>query len=179
MNKLDKIKSIKKSKPAVYKAIELKLNNPSMNNKEIAKITGRDTSSVYRALKNYGIDTKKVNTYKKLKADILAGTQGRIIEAISDEDLTKAGLRDKAIAFGVLYDKERLERGQSTQNISLANVVERMDKKFRTQEGSNEYIPNAYNKEKGIDSNKWNNEQAAIKKELAENNASQEAQGEL
>jgi ATP-dependent protease HslVU (ClpYQ) ATPase subunit len=186
MSNIDKIKSIKKSKPAIYKAIELKVNNPSMPLTDIAKAVGRDPSNIYRALKNYGIDTKKVNTYKKLKADILAGTQGRIIEAITDEDLTKAGLRDKAIAFGVLYDKERLERGQSTQNISLANVVERMDKKFRTQEGSNEYVPNAYNKEKGIDSNKWNKEQAAIKGELNETIklepdifGSLEAQGEL
>jgi transposase len=175
MNKLDKIKSIKKTKPAVYKAIELKINNPSMNNKEIAKIVGRDASSVYRALKNYGIDTKKVNTYKKLRADILAGTQGRIIENITEEDLTKAGLRDKAIAFGVFFDKERLERNQSTANYSLASVVERADKKFRMENGSNEYIPNAYNKEKGIDANKWNKEQAAIKDTIIENNASQDA----
>jgi hypothetical protein len=179
MNQLDKIKSIKKSKPAIYKAIELKVNNPSMPLNDIAKAVGRDPSNIYRAMKNYGIDTKKVNTYKKLRADILAGTQGRIIENITEEDLSKAGLKDKAIAFGVFFDKERLERNQSTANYSLASVVERADKKFRMENGSNEYIPNSYNKDKGIDSNKWNKEQAAIKDAIEENNDAQIAQGEL
>jgi hypothetical protein len=179
MNKLDKIKSIKKTKPAVYKAIELKINNPALTATEVSEITDRDPSNVYRIWKNYGIDTKKVNNYKKLRADILAETQATIIEHISEVDFSKAGLRDKAIAFGVFFDKERLERNQSTANYSLASVVERADKKFRMENGSNEYIPNAYNKEKGIDANKWNKEQAAIKEVIVENNDALEQSGEL
>ena len=34
-------------------------------------------------------------------------------------DIEKASLRDKVIAAGVLFDKERLERGQSTSNQSM------------------------------------------------------------
>ena len=34
------------------------------------------------------------------------------------EDIKKASPRDKAIIFGTLYDKERLERGQSTVNLA-------------------------------------------------------------
>ena len=38
--------------------------------------------------------------------------------ALSDDDIKKASARDKAIVFGTLYDKERLERGQSTVNLA-------------------------------------------------------------
>lgn len=45
------------------------------------------------------------------------------LQALTAEDIKKASPRDKAIIFGTLYDKERLERGQSTVN--LASIYSR------------------------------------------------------
>ena len=53
----------------------------------------------------------------------------RLLSAISDTDIKKASLRDKVIAAGILFDKERLERGQSTSNVSvLFQVAEEAEK---------------------------------------------------
>jgi predicted transcriptional regulator len=175
MNKLDKIKSIKKSKPAIYKAIELKITNPAMPLNDIAKIVKRDPSNIYRAFKNYGIDTKRQRTYKQFESEILYGKQELLINGITSEKVDESKLKDIAITYGIIKEKQLLVDGKSTQNISMAHIVEKMDKKFRMENGSNEYIPNSYNKDKGIDSNKWNKKQAAIKDTIIENNASQDA----
>jgi hypothetical protein len=40
--------------------------------------------------------------------------------------------------FGILDDKERLTRGQSTQNVALSNVVEIIDRKLKEQRNEKE-----------------------------------------
>ena len=48
----------------------------------------------------------------------MAGLQEKVLASITASDLEKASLRDKVISVGVLFDKERLERGQSTVNLA-------------------------------------------------------------
>jgi transcriptional regulator with XRE-family HTH domain len=54
---------------------------------------------------------------------ILALEQERIRQHITPAKLAKASARDLAVMFGIFYDKERLETGQSTQNIAYADLV--------------------------------------------------------
>jgi hypothetical protein len=49
--------------------------------------------------------------------------QRRLLNNISQADIKKSGLRDKVVAVGILYDKERLERGQSTENVSIDGAL--------------------------------------------------------
>ncbi len=49
---------------------------------------------------------------------MLAEYQRKIIKSITASDIKEAKLKDRVVAFGVLYDKERLERGLSTENIA-------------------------------------------------------------
>ena len=46
-------------------------------------------------------------------------------EERTEDDINKASVRDRTILLGTIYDKERLERGQSTSNVAtiLATAV--------------------------------------------------------
>jgi len=88
---------------------------PTLTQAQIAKLHSIDDTTVCKILKQYNIDYKQTQDFIKNRADIFAGLQRKIIESISPEDLQKAPLQVKAMAMGVLYDKERLERGQATE----------------------------------------------------------------
>jgi hypothetical protein len=99
------------------KAIELRMKNLSYG--EIAEYFGVNKSAVIRRLKPYFGAEVDVPAFKNHRADILASKQAEVLAAITSDKLKKSGARDLAITFGTLYDKERLERGQSTQNASV------------------------------------------------------------
>ena len=51
--------------------------------------------------------------------DLFSVNAHRVLQAVSDEDIEKAGLKDKAIASGIYTEKYRLLSGLATQNISI------------------------------------------------------------
>lgn len=114
--------------PATVEMVELKLRNPSMTTREIGKVVGRSHTSVYRALKRYGISTGRVRDYKNNRSKILAGYQERILRSIDEESLEKASLKDKIVSMSILYDKEALEEGRATANVSFAGIVGLIEK---------------------------------------------------
>lgn len=114
--------------PKTIEMVEMKLRNPAMTTREIGKVVGRSHTSVYRALKRYGISTGKVKDYKEHRSKILAGYQERILRSIDEESLEKASLKDKIISMSILYDKEALEEGRATANVSFAGIVGLIEK---------------------------------------------------
>ena len=44
--------------------------------------------------------------------------QERILHSVDLDAINSASLMQRAATFGILYDKERLERGQSTANVA-------------------------------------------------------------
>lgn len=60
-----------------------------------------------------------VTEAKEVKAEILrdlfSENARRVLEAVTDEDIEKAGLRDKAVASGIYTDKHQLLSGLPTQ----------------------------------------------------------------
>jgi len=104
--------------------------NPNLSQQQIGQIVDCDQAYVSRVLKRYGVAQDKTDEFKQLRADILAGVQSKLIESIDTDDLSKVSLRDKVVCFGILNDKERLERGLSTQNFELAMIVQIVDKEI-------------------------------------------------
>jgi len=47
--------------------------------------------------------------------------------SLTEADIKKMSARDRVLAFGILYDKERLERGQSTENIAYADLTKGLE----------------------------------------------------
>ncbi len=65
--------------------------------------------------------------YVNHRPTVFAHIQRIILNSITDADIKKANLRDKIVSAGILYDKERLETGQSTQNIAYADALKARD----------------------------------------------------
>jgi hypothetical protein len=105
--------------------LRIKGEHPTLNTREIGELAECDHSHVVRVLARYGVEQGLVEKYKRGRADIFAGIQGRILDTITNDDIKKASLQQKVTAAGILYDKERLERGESTSNtISIVADIE-------------------------------------------------------
>jgi hypothetical protein len=81
----------------------------------------RTTEALQQRLKGrYTAVRKEIENVKT--ADLLALTSEKakmIIEAVDEEDIMAAGLRDKAVAYGILIDKRQLLSGEPTQILSF------------------------------------------------------------
>ena len=100
---------------------------------DIAKHQGVAPSTVFRFLQQTEPGRHALETFKKDRADAFArlsmkslDVQDKILETFDDRLIATLQPHQKGsllhaltIQFGVLYDKERLERGQSTGNISV------------------------------------------------------------
>ena len=89
--------------------------------RKIAQILGIPKSTVHDDLVRYNIPSdRELEAFKDTRADRFAAIQRDISSSIGQDDYKKATLVQKTTAIGTLYDKERLERGQSTGNIALS-----------------------------------------------------------
>lgn len=91
--------------------------------KEIGELVGCHGSTVAKRLRKHGYRLSTLKDFKRHRADVFAYTQARIIEAISDKDLATASLQQKATSIGILHDKERLQRDQSTHNLATVSTT--------------------------------------------------------
>lgn len=105
---------------------------------QIAKVVGVNQSTIHRFLEKIKPETQAVSAFRSNRAEVLATLQAKnltvqekLLEKLEDDGLL-AALTPSQISglmfalntqHGTLYDKERIETGQSTQNIS---VVSRM-----------------------------------------------------
>ena len=83
---------------------------------KIAKLVGCSVVNVYNRFKAVNYDPPALKSFKRNRADILSHKQQQILDALSVDEIKKMQPRDKVVSFGILFDKERLERGQSTSN---------------------------------------------------------------
>lgn len=135
----------RRSRKPVYKidpAKVLALSKQGLNNCDIARHQGVTPSAIWRFLDRVQAEKVRLQAFKDGRADALAMLHADSVQILElgmrslDKDMQEDGvfhtqtpnakaniLRDMAVVNGVLFDKERLERGQSTQNVS---VIERM-----------------------------------------------------
>lgn len=127
--------------PAVTKSKSLKLDDEKVlamakagvSIQDIAQHQGVADTTVWRFLKAHQGELQAIDIYKAHRADLYAGVQlkaldvqERILSTLTDGVLLAAKPTEKAMilnavnnVFGTIFDKERLERGQSTANVSL------------------------------------------------------------
>jgi DNA-binding CsgD family transcriptional regulator len=110
--------------PTQAKIIDLVRQHPELNQSQIAKIADVDHSTVSVTLARYGVDTGQVETFKRHRADVLAGLQAKILASITSEDVKKSPFASRIMAVGILYDKERIERGLSDQGTAPLVVIQ-------------------------------------------------------
>lgn len=118
-------------------AVTAKLLEQGYSNRQIAKQVGCTSRTIDRLVPQIVAEKQSISEYRTHRADVLADLQRkahsvmrRVLDSFSDADLSemtgtqRAGLlRDFSIMSGTMFDKERLERGQSTSNIQALLVM--------------------------------------------------------
>ncbi len=103
--------------------IAIAQQHPELTTEQIGKLAGCGHSNVVQTLKRYGIEKQATDDYIQNRAQVFAGLQERILNSVTDEDIKKTPAIQKITAASILYDKERLERGQSTDNIGVIGKI--------------------------------------------------------
>lgn len=93
-----------------------------LNHEEIGKVFGVSGSAVCQQINKYITDGIDLDFYKQNRADIFASKQAQILKSLSQRKIDKASAYQMTGMLGILYDKERLERGQSTANVAYADM---------------------------------------------------------
>ncbi len=101
----------------------IELRNKQLTYEEIGQIVGCTRQNIAQRLQPVMQDVEGLPAWKENRADVLAVYQHKLLNSLTSEELQKASPYQKVGMFGILYDKERLERGQSTANVSYADIV--------------------------------------------------------
>src|SRR4029077_5065139 len=111
----------------------IELAEQGLKTVDIAKHQGVAPSTIFRFLQHTEPDRQALEVFKKDRGDVFArlsmkslGLQDKILETFDERIIAALKPHEKGsllhalnIQAGTLYDKERLERGQSTQNLSI------------------------------------------------------------
>jgi hypothetical protein len=128
-----KYRGYKLSQAQAQKALDLRLKGLSYQ--EIADYLVKDgvtisSHALSQRLSPLMPDDLDVSLYAKNRSDILAGVQLKLLSHLTDARLKDASAYQLAGMYGIFYDKERLERGQSTANVAhLTALVSRISER--------------------------------------------------
>jgi hypothetical protein len=101
-----------RGKVDVARALDLKLNH-NMSYKDIAKLQGVWPNAIFKRLQPL-LPDETAQVYRDHRADVLSHMQVTLLSQVDSRRLKKVSTRDAIISMGILYDKERLERGLAT-----------------------------------------------------------------
>jgi transposase len=133
------------------KVVVKSLVDAGTNYRKINEITGVSLGHITKIVKEFKSSQDLINWYQKNKLNVLMkaqfenlALQEAIRNSITEDDLKKWTPDQKARWYqvlgtdhGIKFDKERLERGQSTENVSV--IIEAiMDLKRRKLKGCKE-----------------------------------------
>jgi hypothetical protein len=91
---------------------------------DVCRILGLTFPTVNRIKKGkIGINFQAIELIKKAEASLLTLVTNQILTSISQQDIDKANVLQKASAYGILFDKRRLAEGKSTENINFQGLV--------------------------------------------------------
>jgi predicted DNA-binding protein YlxM (UPF0122 family) len=88
----------------------------------IADKYGVSRSAVFQRLEDFTNklgDPDELRSFQDMEADIQSAIKRRFSSELLNVDLSKTSPRDLAVTYGVIYDKHRLQTGQSTNNQSV------------------------------------------------------------
>ena len=120
------------------RAVDLKLKG-GMSIAEIAKFLNVQQNTVsynFEKLRSlfYG-DPEVMRLYERSRGDFLKRLQMAVgVEVFDAGKLKKASVNNLAYAFRQFFDCERLETGQSTQNITYADALKARDDALKAQD---------------------------------------------
>ena len=93
-----------------------------MTYKQIADKYGVTPQAVHSRLQAFEEklgDPDELKSFQDIEADIQNAVKRRYSSHLLDADLSKMSPKDAAMVYGIMYDKNRLQTGQSTSNQSV------------------------------------------------------------
>jgi hypothetical protein len=112
-------KRVKVSEQKKQHIINDYINNPSLSPNDIAKINDVSRPFVSILLKEHNITREDVDSFKENEATLLNALRYRILKSITDEEIKKTPMVQRMAAYGIAFDKYRLDTGQSDSNVSV------------------------------------------------------------
>ena len=110
----------------IAKIIEYR--NKNLSYAEIGKLLGCSMQNAHERIQAYKGSIDHLKAVKDNRADTLAVVGDTILNSLSAGDIKKSTAYQKVGMYSLLYDKERLERGQSTENIGYYDYTKGLDK---------------------------------------------------
>ena len=114
---------VDKVEPTIPIARIIELRNKKLTYEEIATLLNCSTQNIHQRLQPFAKSIDSLPSIKENRADVLAIYNDMILNSLNPDEIKKAPARDKVWMYGVLYDKERLERGQTTSNVGYADYT--------------------------------------------------------
>jgi hypothetical protein len=102
----------------------VELSSKGLSDRQIATLLNCSKTTVNHHLRNHRTDIKGLKYFKQNKADILALYQKKLLYSITTDDIKKMPAGTKITGAAILFDKERLLRGESTENIAVRSELE-------------------------------------------------------
>lgn len=118
--KIPKSPTNKPGKIDLSKAIELRYKHRH-SYRQIAEYFGVDHSAVIQRIQSFEAmlgDPDKLEAFRSHEAQVQDAIRSRFSAHLLTADLEKCSPRDAAIVYGTIYDKNRLQTGQSTANLA-------------------------------------------------------------
>ena len=92
-----------------------------LSDQDIADLVGCSRPNVTQRLEPYKHLIDGLDNSRKNKSDSLEIMQEMLLGSITPEKIKGATLQQTATSYGILFDKQRLQDGKSTDNISMGN----------------------------------------------------------
>lgn len=77
---------------------------------DIGKQVGCTHSNISQRFKSAGYIPEHFRAYKESRADIMAFVGSKMLLSLTDADIQKMAPRDRVVSYGILHDKEMIER---------------------------------------------------------------------
>lgn len=128
---MPKPKSDPKNLPARLDSIAplgkiIELRNKKLSYEEIGAICGVSKQAIHERLSAYKQSIDELQAVKDNRADVLAVVGDSLINSLTYKDVQKMSGLQRITGFGILYDKERLERDKSSVNVAYADYSRSM-----------------------------------------------------
>lgn len=100
----------------------IEYRNKGLSHQDIANLVGCSKQNVQERLERAGYNPERLKNFTKNRADMFAHIQSELLNSLTPEAINDMYPHQRVLCSAILYDKERLERGKSTQNISIAEI---------------------------------------------------------
>ena len=107
---------------------------------QAGKLLGISKVSAWQMCQRHGIMTRTgMDKYKANRADMLAAKGEQLLKTLTPDEIKKMPPASRVVSFGILTDKERLERGQATTIVGsdeLSDEITKRSKQIKDMEDS-------------------------------------------